>query len=105
MIALKKINIENRLYYIFNDRINIKDFDPSLLNIDKISFKNSDIVTYSITYITMKSLDHKNIDSENCLYIIFNNVDGYIIECNEDKYLIFASTSKKKKVLKKYAKL
>ena len=30
----------------------------------------------------MKSLDHKNIESENLLYIIFNNVDGYIIEGN-----------------------
>ena len=30
----------------------------------------------------MKSLDNKNIDSANSLYIIFDNVDGYIIECN-----------------------
>ena len=48
----------------------------------------------------MKSLDHKNIDNENCLYIIFNNVDGYIIECSEDKYLIFASTGKKILIVK-----
>ena len=53
----------------------------------------------------MKSLDHVNIDSENPLYLIFNNVDGYIIEeSNEDKYLIFASTNKNKKVLEKYTK-
>ena len=26
----------------------------------------------------MKSLDHVNIDCENTLYLIFNNVDGYI---------------------------
>ena len=26
----------------------------------------------------MKSLDDLNIDSENPLYLIFNNVDGYI---------------------------
>ena len=44
-------------------------------------------------------------------YIICNNVDGYIIECNSieenngDKYLIFASTDKNKKLLKKYTKL
>ena len=49
----------------------------------------------------MKSLDNKNIDSANSLYIIFNNVDGYI-ECNsieennENRYLIFASTNKNK---------
>ena len=29
----------------------------------------------------MKSFDNKNIGSENSLYLIFNNVDGYI-ECN-----------------------
>ena len=48
-------------------------------------------------YIT--SLDDKNIDSANSLYLIFNNADERI-ECNstresnEDKYLIFASTDK-----------
>ena len=33
-------------------------------------------------------------------YIIFNDVDGYIIECNGYKYLILASTGENKKVLK-----
>ena len=32
-------------------------------------------------------------------------VDGYIEENNRNKYLIFASTDKNKKVLEKYAKL
>ena len=53
----------------------------------------------------MKSLDNENTDSENSFYIIFNNVDGYIIESNKDKCLIFASTDKNKKVLKKYTDL
>ena len=53
----------------------------------------------------MKIFDNENIDSENSLYIIFDNVDGYIIECNKDKYLIFASTGKNKKIFKKYIKL
>ena len=43
-----------------------------------MSFKNTDAVIYHIEYITMKSLDNKNIDSANSLYLIFNNVDGYI---------------------------
>ena len=50
--------------------INIKNFDPSLLSIDKISFKSTDSVIYHIEYITIKSLD-----SANSLYLIFNNVD------------------------------
>ena len=58
----------------------------------------------------MKSLDNENIDSVNSLYLIFNNVDGYIKcksieESNENKYLIFASTDKNKEVLEEYTKL
>ena len=68
-----------------------------------LSFKSIDAVIYIIRYITIKSLDQVNIDSENLLYIIFNNVNGCIIEKNnEDKYLIFAPTDKNKNVLKKY---
>ena len=53
----------------------------------------------------MKSLDHVNNDSESPLYLIFNNVDEYIIkESNRDKYLIFVSTNQNKKVLEKYTK-
>ena len=80
MITFRQIDIEILPYYIFNDMTNIKYFDPNLFNINKRSFKNTDFVIYSIKYITMKSLDHENIDSENSFYIIFNNVDGYIIE-------------------------
>ena len=31
----KQINIKNRTYYFFNDLINIKEFDSSLIKIDK----------------------------------------------------------------------
>ena len=54
----------------------------------------------------MKSRDHVNIDSANFLYIVFNNVDGCVIEKkNDDKYWGFASTDKNKEVLKNYTKL
>ena len=49
---MKQINIKNRIYYFFNDIINIKDFDPSLIKIDKRSYENSGI--YYIGYITIK---------------------------------------------------
>ena len=35
MITFKQINIENLPYCFCNDIINIKNFDPSLLSIDK----------------------------------------------------------------------
>ena len=100
MITFKQINIENRPYYFFNGMINIKNFDPNLLSIDKISFKSIDAVIYNIKYITLKSFNHVNTDSENLPYLIFNNVNGYIEENNRDKYLVFASTYKNKEVLK-----
>ena len=103
MRNIKKINIKNYRYYTFNDKINIKKSDPNLLTIDKISFKNVDGVIYNIKYITRKSLDNENIDSENPLCIIFNDVDGYIIEeSNGYKYLIFASTKDNKRLLRMY---
>ena len=36
---IKQINIKNRKYYFFNDMINIKDFGPNLIKIDKKSYK------------------------------------------------------------------
>ena len=86
--------------------INIKKFDPNLFSIDKISFKIADCVIYNTRYTTMKSLDSENIDRENPLCIIFDNVDGYIIEeSNRHKYLLFASTKDNKKIFSKYTKV
>ena len=44
----KEINIKNRTYYFFDDMINIKDFDPNLLKINKNSCKSIGI--YYIGY-------------------------------------------------------
>ena len=35
MRNIKEINIKNRTYYFFDDMTNIKDFNPSLIKIDK----------------------------------------------------------------------
>ena len=50
MGKIKQINIKNRTYYFYNDMINIKYFDSSLLKLDKKSFKN--IAIYYIGFIT-----------------------------------------------------
>ena len=61
--------------------INVKNFDPRLLEIRKLSFKGVFTVNiYYIKYITMKSLDDVNIDNEDIIYLIFINVNGYIAE-------------------------
>ena len=101
---IKQINIKNRTYDFFNDMINIKTLDPSLIKIDNKSYKNVGI--YNTGYITIKKIsDYENIISVNPLYLIIDEVDGYIEENNENKYLTFASTDKNKKVLEKYIKL
>ena len=55
MGEVKQINVKNQTYYFYNDIINLKDFDPNLLKIDKKSYKNNDI--YYIGYITIKKID------------------------------------------------
>ena len=89
---IKQINIKNRKYYFFNAMINIKDFDPSLIKIDKKLCKNISI--YHIGYITIKSIsDCENINSVNPLYLMIREVDGYIKEeSNGNEYLTFACT-------------
>ena len=94
MRNIKEINIKNRTYYFFDDMINIKDFNPSLMKIDKPSYKIIGI--YCIGYITMKDSDIVKINSVNPLYLIIGEVDGYIEENNGNKYLTFPSTDKKK---------
>ena len=74
--------------------INIKNFDSSLLKIDKKTYKNIDI--YYIGYITVKDPDYVKIKSVNPLYMMIGEADGYIEEKNRNKYLIFVSTDKNK---------
>ena len=77
--------------------INIKDFDPNLLKIDKKSYKNIDI--YCIGYITVKDSYYVKINSANPLYLIISETGGYIKEKNGSKYLVFDSVNENNKVL------
>ena len=101
MGVVKQIDIKNRTYYFYNDMINIKNFDPILLKIDKKSYKNIGI--YNIGYITIKKIDDcENIYSVNPLYLLVNHANGYIEEKGVNKYLIFDSTDENKELLKNY---
>ena len=79
MGKVKQINIKNRTYYFYNDIIDLKDFEPNLLKIDKKSYKNIDI--YYIGYITIKKIDDcESIHSVNPLYLRINHASVYIEE-------------------------
>ena len=74
MGSAKQMNIKNKTYYFYNHLINIKDFDPMLLKLDKKSYKSIDI--YYIEYIIKK--DKHKINSVNPLYLLFQRIDGFI---------------------------
>ena len=103
MVNIKEVNIKNQTCYFFDDMINIKNFDPSSLKIDKKLYKSIDI--YYIGYITVKDSDHVKINSVNSLYLIINEVDGCIEEINGNKYLALVSTDRNKEVLTNYSEL
>ena len=61
MGVVKQIDIKNRTYYFYNDIIDIKNFDVTLLKINKKQYK--DIGIYSTGFITFRKID----DCENKL--------------------------------------
>ena len=70
-------------------------------NLDKKSFKNLDI--YNTGYVANKKVGYGyDINSVNPLYLRINNVNGYIEETNEYKYLVFDDTYENKELLKRY---
>ena len=66
MRIIKQINIKNRTYYFYNDMINNKDFNSSLIKLDKKPFKN--IAIYYVGYITKK--DEYKINTMNPVYLL-----------------------------------
>ena len=98
-MVTKELNIKNRTFYFWNDLINLKDFDPSLLKLDKRS--SMDISIYYIGYVTKKP--EYNIDSVNPLYLLINKLDGFIEGKEGSKYLNISLTYNNNDVLVKCA--
>ena len=101
MGKIRQINIKNRTYYFYNDQINLKDFDASMLKIDKKNYKEIDV--YYIGYVTFKEIANcNNINSVNPLYLMINEMIGHFEEKNENKYLVLDDVDENKEVSKKY---
>ena len=99
MGVVKQLDIKNRTYYFYNYMINIKNFDPVLLKIERKSCKNIGI--YNTGYITIKNIDDcETIYSVNPLYLLVNRASGYIEEKDVNKYLILDSTDENKELMK-----
>ena len=104
MGKVKQIDIKNWTCYFYNDQINLKDFDASLLKVDKKDYKEIDI--YYIGYVTVKKIANcKNINSVNPSYLMINEVIGHFEEKNENKYLVLHDVDENKEVSKNMKKL
>ena len=96
MGTVKQINIKNRTCYFYNDIIDIKNFDSSLLKLDKKS-----LVFTILDILQLKKLVIVKIFTVWILLGIMH-ANGYIEEINENKYLIFDSVDENNELLKKY---
>ena len=100
---VKDIDIKNRIYYFFNDIINIKNFDPNNIKMDEKSYK--DILIYYIGYVKTKDSKYVKIYCVNPLYLIFSDVNGYFEEISGNKYLTLVPSNERKEKIKKYKEL
>ena len=75
-MVIKQLNIKNRTYYFYNDLINLENFNPSLLKLDKNS--SMDINIYYIGYVTKKP--EYNINSVNPFYMLIKKLDGFLMK-------------------------
>ena len=53
-MVTKQLNIKNRSYYFWDDQINIKNFNPALLKLDKC---NELVLTFITSVISQKNLN------------------------------------------------
>ena len=61
------MNIKDREGHFFSSVININDFDPDLLHVDRTAV-DYDFIVYDVKYV-------KNLNRIDSLYIVSNNID------------------------------
>ena len=87
MKTIKRLNIQDKPGYIFNDMANINDIDPKLLLINEfIMFENGSII-FDISYCK----------ENNTRHVVFNNMECAFRKSGVFSYLIFCETEKIKK--------
>ena len=84
MGEVEQIKIKYQTYFLYNDMINLKDFELNLLKIDKKYYK--EINNFYNGYITiLKNDDCESIYHVNSLYLRINHASGYIEEQSGNK--------------------
>ena len=67
MIVTRKLNIKDKEGHFVTGMININNFDPGLLHVDRTAI-DYDFIVYDIKYV-------KNLNKIDNPYIVFNNLD------------------------------
>ena len=93
MRRVRLVNNKNRTYYFYNNQINLKDFDASLLKVDKKDYKEID---------AYQNGHCNNINSVNPQYLMIDKMIGHFEEKRENKYLVLDDVNERKEVSKKY---
>ena len=97
----RKINIKNRNYYFYSDKINLEDFDATLLKVDKKNYKEIDF--YYIGYVAFKEIANcNNINCVNHLYLMIDKTIRYFEKKHGNRYLVLDDVDENKEFSKKY---
>ena len=90
METIKRINIENRTYYFYNDIINLDEFNESRIRVDKKDF--NDIYIYYLGYEHKKKNSKCNIiNSVNPLYLKITDMKGQLEKGKDDAWYLVIS--------------
>ena len=84
MIA-KQLKIKNKTYYFYNVLLNVLNFEPSNLKLDKKTWKDIDI--YYIGCVDKNKPADWGVNSVNPLYLMVDKVFCLVEEENNVKYL------------------
>lgn len=95
MSSVKENSIKNRTYYFFNDKTNIKNFDPNNIKTDGKLCQN--ILIYYTGYVKQNKV--------KTLHLIINKAKEYIDKSNGNEYLTVVPTDKSRDKLKEYEKM
>ena len=99
MGQVKHVNIKNQTYYFYNDIIDLKNFEPNLLKIDK----NQELIFTTLDTSRLKNDEYESIYSLNPLFLCISHASGYNEEKNGKKILNFWFCWSKQRSIKKYA--
>ena len=90
MKTITQKNIKNRTYYIYNDIINLDEFNESRIRVDKKDVNDIDI--YYHGYEHKKKISECNvINSVNPLYLKIINMNGRFKKAKDDAWYLVIS--------------